>query len=249
MQAFKDRLAKGPQLGVFCTLGSVDAVELACQAGFDFILIDAQHGLFDQAGLREAIRAVEAAGGFPVVRLPANGLSWVEGILDAGCPALLAPMVNSPEEAARLVAACHYPPLGQRSLAGCRASLRDSGYRQSFNGRFCLIVMIEHVSAIPHVAAMAALPGVGAFFIGPSDLASSLDPQGPGAPALEDAIESIRAACELAGKPVGLMVGKAEDAKARASKGFSFLAVGTDRRSLSDAFDKTVSAWRASQKP
>lgn len=109
--------------GTFCCLGSIDALELALHAGFDFAIADAQHGGFDAGDMHEAIRAADAADGVAVARIPANGLAAVEGLLDVGYTSLLAPMVNTPEAAAELVDAVYYAPRGTRSISGCRASL------------------------------------------------------------------------------------------------------------------------------
>lgn len=248
MRSMKQLLNSGkPALGTFCNLGSVDAVELACHAGFDFTILDGQHGVFDCRGLREAVRAVDAAGGLAVIRIPANGLEMVETLLDAGCTALLAPMVNSPEAAARLVEATHYAPIGFRSLAGCRAGMREgSGYVETFNREFALIVMIEHVAGVERAEEILALPGVAAGFVGPSDLATSLGAgrESVGA-ALEGAIERALCAGRAVGKPMGIAARDAEEARARARQGFGFVAAGTDRRFLQASFEKQVTAWRA----
>lgn len=135
MQSLKQKLTATPtMLGTFCTLGSIEAVELACYAGFDFVIVDGQHGAFDAQGIGEALRAIQAAGCFPIIRPPVHGLASVERLLDLGYPAMLAPMVNTPVQAGELVIATHYPPLGMRSQASCRASLCDGAvYRQSFD--------------------------------------------------------------------------------------------------------------------
>jgi 2-keto-3-deoxy-L-rhamnonate aldolase RhmA len=248
MQSLWERRKAGrPLLGTFCGLGSVDAVELACHAGFDFVVLDGQHGSFDARGLREALRAVDAAGGFAVVRLPAHGLAEIEGILDLGCAALLAPMVNTPGQAADLVAAAYYPPLGLRSRSGCRASLREgAAYPETFNRLFSLIVMIEHASALEQVERIAAVPGVAACFVGPTDLAMSLgEPSGgAGQSALAAAVARVRTACAAAGKLAGIAAPDAGAARAYARQGFDFVVAGTDRRLLAAAFETTMAAWR-----
>ena len=127
-----------------------------------------------------------------------------------------------------------------------RASLREgSAYRETFNSRFSLIVMIEHISAVNQVERIAAVPGVTACFVGPTDLASSLEsPAAPGQPALAEAIERVRAACAAAGKPAGIAAPSLDEARRLARQGFGFIALGTDRRFLSSAFEKTAAAWR-----
>lgn len=248
MRAWRKLLTPGKtRLGTFCALGSVEAVELACHAGFDFVIVDGQHGVFDLAGLHTALRAIDATACFPIVRLPAHGLMQVESLLDCGYPAVLAPMVNTAAQARELVAACCYPPTGQRSQSGCRASLREGpAYRESFNRDFALIVMIEHLSAVDEVERILAVPGVAACFVGPSDLASSMEasPAGGGAAAFAAVVERVRAACAKAGTPVGIAAPTLEEARRYAQQGFSFVTLGTDRRLLGSAMEKTMAAWR-----
>jgi 4-hydroxy-2-oxoheptanedioate aldolase len=249
MRSFKQLLDSGrPLLGTFCALGSIEAVELACHAGLDFVVVDAQHGCFSREGLREAVRAVDAAGGLPVARLPANGLDAVEGLLDAGYVALVAPMVNSAESAARWVTAAYYPPSGLRSQSGCRASLREgAGYPQTFNREFALIVMLETLDAVGRAAEILAVPGVTGALVGPTDLAASLA-AAPGAAATTDLpalVAQALAAARGVGKPIGIAARNAENARAYAAQGFAFVVLGTDRRLLQSALEKQTAAWRA----
>ncbi len=236
--------AKPALLGTFCTFGSIDAVELAAHAGFDFVLMDGQHGAFDLAGLREAVRAVQATDSFPIARLPAYSLSHVEALLDAGYSSLLAPMVNTPEQARELVAACHYPPMGVRSQSGCRAGLRDgASYRERFNEEFSLLVMIEHIQAVRRIEEILAVPGVSGCFVGPTDLASSLEGAGD-REALAEAIARVRAATREAGKIAGIAASTVEAARRHREAGFQVIAVGTDRRLLSGALAQVAAGWQ-----
>lgn len=223
-----------PMIGTFCCLGSVDAVELACHTGFDFVVVDGQHGSFGGGGMGEAIRAADAAGCMAIARIPANGFESVERLLDLGYTALMVPMVNRADQAARAVEAAYYAPVGQRSASGCRAMLDpDEDYRSVFNDRFALIVMIEHVDAVARADEILSVPGVSAGFVGPTDLASSLREAGQGD--LDDAIATALAAGKAAGKPMGIAARSMADARRHAEQGFRFVAVGTDRRLLQTA--------------
>ncbi len=233
-------------LGTFSTLGSIEAVELACHAGLDFLILDAQHGGFDLESLRHALRACHAAGVYAFVRLPANNLSLIEPLLDAGCLGLIAPMVNSLDEAKALVRAAYYPPLGARSQSSCRASLITSDYRKTFNQQFTLLVMIEHQSALAHVDDIAALPGVSGCLVGPTDLASSLEhlSQSEQKHAMAKAISHVLAACKQHGKTAAIAAATLPQAHALAKQGYSLIVHSTDRRFLHSALTTVTENWR-----
>jgi 2-keto-3-deoxy-L-rhamnonate aldolase RhmA len=249
MHSFKKLLnSNSNAIGTFCGLGSIDTVELACHAGFDFVVVDGQHGSFDLTGLVHALRAVDAAGGLPIVRLPANGLDLVEPLLDAGYPALLAPMVNNPETASAIVNTAYYPPYGCRSRSSCRASLRQGAdYPQTFNREFALIVMLEHCKAIKYATEILAVPGVTAGFVGTTDLTASLEAE-PDNQDIESLLVQILKAAEIAGKPVGIAAKNAEQARKFISQGFNFIILGTDRRLLMSAYEKNIEAWQSYNK-
>ncbi len=235
-----------PLLGTFSTLASIDAVELACHAGLDFIILDAQHGAFDIDSLRHALRAAHAAGAFAFVRLPANSLALVEPLLDAGCLGLIAPMVNSLDEAKALVRAAYYPPLGVRSQSSCRASLAIPDYRKSFNASLTLLPMIEHKDALPHVDAIAALPGVSGLLVGPTDLASSWENL-----SLSDqkhemarATAHVLSACNKHDKLPAIAAGTLTEAHVLAKQGYKLIIHATDRRFLHSALTNVTETWK-----
>jgi 4-hydroxy-2-oxoheptanedioate aldolase len=230
---------RGCLIGTICGLASIDAVEIACHAGFDFVVLDAQHGNFSEAQMREGLRAVEAAGAFPIARLKANSFASVETLLDAGFPALIAPMVNSAKDASDLVRASYYPPLGLRSQSSCRASLRyGADYRARFNDDFALLAMIEHVDAVRNIDAIINLPGIDGVFVGPTDLASSL---GEDTRRFDDLVETIRVAAT--GTILGTAVSDIPSALRMRDLGFQIISVSTDRRMLQTAFAAATSEW------
>ncbi|HEY3329705.1 MAG TPA: aldolase/citrate lyase family protein [Capsulimonadaceae bacterium] len=247
MQTLKSLIAeKGAIVGTICTLGSIEAIEIAASSGFDFMFIDGEHGCYDLATLREAARAMEAMGAFPIVRIPANGASWIESLLDAGFPAMIAPMVNSVEQATTLVGQALYPPLGTRSQASCRATIRwGSGYRKSFNDDFALITMIEHIDGVNAVDEILAVPGISGVFVGPTDLGSSIDGD---ATKLAEAIEHVRVRALAAGKILGIAASSPAAAVKYRDQGFQFITIVTDRRLLAGACSATTSEWRGETK-
>ena len=226
-----------PVLGAFCALGSADAAEIACRAGYDFVLIDWQHGPFSRDRVSEAVRAVQAMGGVPVGRTPGHGSFPIEWMLDMGFPALIAAMVNTPEQAQAVVRASHYPPIGIRSQAHCRAGVYyGEDYRRRFNDEFMLLVMIEHVDAVNNIRAIIATPGIAGCFVGPTDLASSMGlAKGAGVPAFEEAVSSVLEAVRAEGKIAGIATGTPVRARRRIDQGFRLVTLSTDRRLLAEA--------------
>ncbi len=221
-------------LGTFCTLG-VEALEMLARPPLGALLLDAQHGVWTLETLREGLRAAEACGVRPFIRLPVVGNWMIEGVLDAGCFDLIIPMVNSAQPVRDTVQACYYPPIGQRSQSTCRASIRfGPDYRKTFNNRLRLWVMIEHVDAVNQIDSIAAVPGLSGCFIGPSDLASSL---GERTGELDTHIDRARAACQAAGKLTAITAPNVTKARQRFEQGFNAVFVSTDRHMLTQAID------------
>lgn len=245
MNTVHQALADGRTLfGTFSALGSIEAVELACHAGYDFLVVDWQHGAFDQGSLREAVRAIQTTNCLAVTRPPVNAPYAMEWLLDMGYTTLLVPMVNTPEQAEAIVRAAYYPPMGQRSQSGCRASLHyGDDYRQTFNERFTLLVMIEHVTAVHNIEQIVATPGVSGCFIGSTDLASSVRGDHDAA-SLDAMIEHVRNVTLDAGKIVGIAAKTVAAATRYADQGFRFITMSTDRRALSQALTANVAAFR-----
>jgi 4-hydroxy-2-oxoheptanedioate aldolase len=236
----------GPLLGTFSTLGSIDAVELACHSGLDFLILDAQHGNYSLDSLRHALRACHAANTFAFVRLPANSLSLVEPLLDAGCMGLIAPMVNSIDEAKALVRAVYYPPLGVRSQSSCRASVAIPDYRKTFNSSLTLLAMIEHKDALRNVDDIAALNGISGLLVGPTDLASSLEhlSSSEQKKELARATAHVLSTCHTRGKISAIAAGALTEAHALAKQGYQLIVHATDRRFLQSAFTNVTETWK-----
>ena len=159
-------------------LGSPEAAEILVRTGWDVIVIDCEHGA---AGLEDGlnlIRAVEAAGGDAILRVPDPQEATLKRALDRGARSILVPMVNSAQMARDIAACCLYPPAGRRGYAA--PIVRASGfgawneYALQAHEELCLMVQIEHVDAVGHVTEIAAIEGIDMAFVGPNDLAGSM---------------------------------------------------------------------------
>ena len=234
MNAFKQAIADGiARIGLWQALASPYTCEICAGAGFDWLLIDAEHAPNTIPLVLAQLQAAAAYPVEPVVRLPIGDAVLVKQYLDIGARSLLIPMVDSAEAAAHMVAATRYPPHGFRGVGSAigRASRwnRVDGYLERAADEICLLVQVETRAALAAIAEIAAVPGVDGVFIGPSDLAADLGHLGnPGHPDVQAAIESGIASVRAAGKPVGMLIADEALARRYLELGATFVAVGTD---------------------
>jgi 4-hydroxy-2-oxoheptanedioate aldolase len=183
-----------------------------------------------------------------VVRPAWNDPVLIKRLLDAGAPALLVPFVRNAEEAARAVAATRYPPHGIRGVATVtRASRygRVTDYARKAADELCVIVQLETRASLSELEAIAAVPGLDALFIGPSDLAADLGHLGePGHPEVQAAIADAVARGARTGKPLGTFAPVEADARRYLAMGVTFAAVGNDAVVLRQGADARLQSFR-----
>jgi len=202
------------------------------RAGFDWVNLDAQHGVYGRSELVEAARSFPQGEADLVVRVASNDFAAIGAALDVGASTVIVPQVDSPEQAARAVAATYYPPRGRRSRGQIvRTWGRPETEPEALNAATTCAVMIESADALDQVAAIAAVPGVNCLFVGPYDLALTLgttvdallDDDAPGS-----ALAQITAAAADQGLFVGAFGGVPAYAGRFAERGISCLVVATD---------------------
>ena len=234
----KEALHSGKTLrGVFNGLASPAIVEMCAFAGFDFVVLDNEHGIAGLEVTENMLRAGLASGIPMAVRCLEHDIPRV---LDAGAGALKIPMVNTAEHAAALVQRVKYPlppdGTGIRGARGSAFSSRAAGYgafggprhTQRSNDGIALIVMIETPQAVANAAAIAAVPGVDSVFIGPNDLAHSMGCENRWSePSVQAAIESTLKAVAAAGKCPGILALTPEEENRYASWGARYFASTT----------------------
>ncbi len=156
--------------------GSPDPIiaEWIASCGFDEVLVDQQHGAIEPNQLGAIFTAISAQGAIPIARVPANDAAAIGKTLDLGAQAIVVPMVNDADEAARAVAACRFPPHGVRSFGPIRAHLVVGGDEPEDLETPAVIVMVETAAGLANVDAIAATEGVDAIYIGPADLSIGL---------------------------------------------------------------------------
>ena len=240
-------LRSGQRLrGVFNSLPSPAIVEMCAYAGFDFVIIDNEHGCADFETTENMLRAARASGIVPVVRCLAPDISR---ILDMGAGAVQIPMVNSADEARALVQQVRYPRAGSR---GSAFSPRAAGYgafpgaehTRVSNQGIALIAMIETSQAVERAAEIAAVEGIDAVFVGPNDLSHAM---GLGsdwkAPQVEAAIAQALRAISSAGKCAGTLALTPADEEKYAQWGARYFASVTTSI-ITQAFRQAASASR-----
>ncbi len=237
---FKRRL-KDVQIGLWLVLGEASSTELCAASGYDWLLIDGEHGPNDLRTILAQLRAIAAYPASPIVRAAQGDTVEIKRLLDIGVQTLLIPMVESAEQARAIVAATRYAPDGIRGLAtltraGRWTRVRD--YAERAHEEICVVVQIETAKGLANIEAIAAVEGIDALFIGPNDLAASLGYRGQlSHPKVTDAVENAIARILTAGKPVGIFTLDEPSARHYLSLGCTFVSVGSDATLLANSAD------------
>ncbi|MCZ6832002.1 MAG: aldolase/citrate lyase family protein [Gammaproteobacteria bacterium] len=236
---FKQALASGKtQYGLWLGLADTSVAEITASAGFDWLLIDHEHGPFE---LRDIMRHLQALAPYdvaPIVRPVEGNPALLKKLLDMGVQTFLVPMVDNADQAEALVQALRYPPAGRRGLGTSMARAarwnQVPGYVRQANEEICLIVQAETTSAMANLESILAVEGVDGVFIGPSDLSASMGHIGDvGHPDVVDAINKGLAAITAAGKYAGILCVDPALVAGYENQGASFIGVGVDTLLLS----------------
>ena len=227
-----DRWAKGGVVySGWVSSGEPLIASFLASCGFDEVLVDLQHGAVELVHLPAAFAAIEARGVAPAARVPVNDAMLIGRALDLGALSVMVPLVETPEEAARAVAACRFPPLGRRSNGPIRAMTSMNSTDPLDLNQVACIVQVETALGLRNVDEIASTPGLTGIFIGPSDLALSLglDEADPAAqPKREAAHAAILAATKRRGIVAGIITSNGTQAAARFEQGFRLVALTAD---------------------
>ncbi len=215
-------------IGTFVGLGHPDVTEWLSKLGFDWLLLDAEHGPLGFETLQRMMQSMNGTSCIPIVRPQWNDLVVIKRVLDLGAYGVLVPWVNSKEEAENAVRACRYPPEGLRGYGPRRAGMFDPNYYATANEEILITVQIETEKALKNLDEILSVEGIDACYIGPSDLSCSL---GFGIPPKWDeprylaAFDRVLEAAERHGKPAG-MFATLDNIQWAIEKGFRFNTVG-----------------------
>lgn len=238
------------RLGLWLNAGSPVAAEIAGATGFDWCLIDAEHGPYAPDTITAQLRALALGGTDAVVRVPV-GEDWViKQVLDMGAQTLLVPMVDSGAQAAQVVRAARYAPQGRRGLGASVARVsgwgRIADYAETANDQIGVIVQAETRAAIANLDDILAVEGVDCVFIGPADLSADMGFLGnPGADEVQAVIADAARRIRAAGKAAGIIHYNAADFPRYLGLGFNFLGVGADVSLMRTGFAATLATARA----
>jgi 4-hydroxy-2-oxoheptanedioate aldolase len=231
---FKRALRQGkPQIGLWMGLADPYVAELLATAGFDCLIIDAEHSPNDPRSVLPQLQAIAPYPVHPIVRPVHGSVESIKQYLDIGAQTLIIPMVESEEQARCMVAATRYPTRGVRGVGTAVARASRWNQIDDYVGRsdaeICVFVQVESVNALAQLERIAAVDGVDGVFFGPADLAASMGLLGrPGDPKVQDALLGGIATVARAGKAAGTLTSDRKLARRYLDQGALFVAVGVD---------------------
>jgi 4-hydroxy-2-oxoheptanedioate aldolase len=251
VSGFRARVLAGETLGgTFINLGSAVTAEIAGRSGFDWLLLDYEHGPGGDETLLHQLQALSSTPAAPIVRIAANEAPRFKRALDLGAAGVMVPYVNTADEARAAVAAVRFPP---RGLRGVSKFNRAAGFGTDFEHNYAhahewLVTMpqIETPQAVANAAAIAAVDGVDVLFIGPLDLTTNLgEPGNFDLPAFVEARKKTANAAKEAGKAAGILLSSPAQIPLVRAEGFSVIALGSDGGSVTAGLRANAAAFRA----
>jgi 4-hydroxy-2-oxoheptanedioate aldolase len=238
----------GTAVNGWCAIPSPITAEIMGRAGFDTVTVDLQHGLIDY---QMALTMVQVLQGLPapvLARVPWNEPGIVMKCLDAGFAGVICPMINTADDAHRLVQAARYAPLGGRSFGPTRANLvHGATYARTASEKVLVLAMIETREALQNLDDILAVKGIDGVYVGPSDLGLSLGYEPtlePTAPEVLSAIAEIVTRTRAADRIAGVHTGSPAMIKRMFAQGFHFASLLTDVRLLINALSRSLAEVR-----
>jgi 2-dehydro-3-deoxyglucarate aldolase len=236
---FRTRLLNGELLiGTVVTLSCPEVAELLAGAGFDWLFLDAEHSPLEARDMQALLQGAGAATPC-LVRLSSGEQVPIKKALDIGAAGIIAPQVNSPEQAQAVVRFSKYPPLGARGVGIGRAhgyGLSFQEYVDTANQNVAVIVQAEHIQAVENIESIVSVPGVDGVLVGPYDLSASLGRMGQvDHPEVTGAIDHVTCVCREAGVRLGIFGASPDAVKPYIQKGYTLIAVGGDMLMLGEA--------------
>ena len=250
---FRQRVLGGETvLGMFSNIGSPVAAELCGNAGFDYLILDMEHGLLTESNLLAMLHATNATPATPVVRVEEGTRLRVGRVLDFGAPALMVPQVKSAAEAARVASYVRYPPTGIRGIAlptrgAGFGTLAHADVATAHEG-ITLMIQIEGRPALDEADDIATIDGVDVLFVGPTDLSHALDVPGDiTAAAYRDAVARVGKAANAHGKAAGVLLWNLDQLDQYRDLGYTVMALGSDGGHLASAARAAAQGFRQRQ--
>lgn len=244
----RTRLGQEVLAGTFLNLGSATAVEIAANTGFDWLLIDLEHGSGSPADLRAQLLAMRGSDAAPIVRIPSTDPDLVKFVMDSGAAGVMFPYISTAQQAARAVDCMKYPPMGTRGVAGIIRATRFgrswAEYVREANDQSLVVVQIETPEAVSAAQEIAAVQGVDVLFVGPLDLSVNLGrPDDFTTPEFNAALAQVVAASHSRGRVPGIL-SRPELVARHREMGFQFLALGSDSGAIVASMQQNLRAVR-----
>lgn len=234
MKNLKKRLKDGEALhGCWLNLGSALTAEIIGSAGFDWVLIDLEHGAGEEKDVLFQLQALEHTSTAAIVRVESSERQRIHRVLDMGAEGIMCPHINNPVEAKKAADGLHYPPIGTRGVAKMvRATdfgKNFSDYYENAKENILGVIQIETVESLSHLDEIAAIDNIDVLFIGPGDLSMELGIYGQfDHPLFKDALKAVVDATERAGKTAGILLFNPDDYSLYYNMGIRFIACGAD---------------------
>lgn len=243
-------LASGkPSFGVWLSLGDLYATRVLARSGFDWLTLDLEHSAIDWSQAAMIFAAVADAGCVPLARVPKGNHDYIKRTLDAGAWGIVAPMIDTVEQAETVIRAAKYPPTGNRSLGGSMGAMNFGGtvteYLDRANDEILVILQTESPTGIKNAEAIYSLPGVDAIFVGPNDLRANMraaDGTYPTNAEFEAALAKIVEIGKKTGTPTGMHTMDPQTALRRAEQGMQFVAIGSELQMMSYRANEVLQA-------
>ena len=229
----KEKLKGGPVYGCFVNFPSGDIAEMTASIGFDFILIDNEHGGMDWREINEMVRGAQLKDVPALVRCPEPTYSYVQKTLDLGADGIQIPMVDNAEKAEELVRRSNYPPNGTRGMSlQCRAAgygmCEDKiKYREKANRDSLKVIQIETEQAVESMDEILQVDGVDVFFVGPGDLAADMLCESYQCEKVQRKTEKIIRRITAAGRTAGVFAGTPEETERALDWGARYIVTST----------------------
>lgn len=230
---------KKPLLGTLISMSSPQVAEVVSTAGFDWVLIDMEHSALSLDNVQNALQ-VMGDNLLKIVRVPGNDEIWIKRVLDTGCDGILVPMVNTDDEARKVIQSAKYPVEGKRSVGLARAHKFGAGFKEyiaTANRDILIMIQIEHIEGVKNIDKILKVNGIDSVFIGPYDLSASMGLTGQlSHPDVISTINLIKDKCGKAGLPYGIFGMNPEPLIAEVKDGCTFLLCGVDTSTLLNSY-------------
>ncbi|MDR1581635.1 MAG: hypothetical protein LBS35_14860 [Synergistaceae bacterium] len=246
----KAKLRNGePAIGVFVRMNAI-SVEILGHTGWDFVIIDAEHGVHTMEDVSNMVRAARSVGVSSIVRVPGAAPINIMRSLDAGADGVQVPQITSLAQVTAAVEASRYYPRGQRGACAYSAATGYSTtpfpeHLETSNKEVMLVIHVENAWAAEAIDEILAIKGIDVVFCGPWDMSQSLGiPGNTTDPAVTALIDRTLAACDREKISTGIFVQKPEDAEAWLKKGVKYIACSVDVGMYADTAAKNAKEMR-----